>query len=91
MKKSYIILAICLMIGISAQAQSKTVNIEKAGTLSELLTDDDKNTTENMIVTGQINNTDIAVLAAMSREKRLRTIDLSSASWTNEALSLIHI
>ena len=85
MKKSYIILAICLMIGISAQAQSKTVNIEKAGTLSELLTDDDKNTTENMIVTGQINNTDIAVLAAMSREKRLRTIDLSSASWTKEA------
>ena len=85
MKKIQILMAIFLMAGIAAHAQKKTVNLTQAGTLGTQLTETDKKTTTDIVVTGAINSTDIAVLANMSRTYVLQRIDLSQASWTKEA------
>ena len=78
MKKT-ILLFLSLSIFFIAQAQvSKTINVAAAGTLSTLLTADEKTTVTNLIVTGEIDARDFVTMRdAMTV---LAVLDLSAAS-----------
>ena len=56
------------------------INVEKAGTLASLLTQEQKDTCSHLKITGRINSADIITFRKMAGEGgRLETIDLSEA------------
>ena len=62
MKKSLLTL-LCFCCILAAQAQvSKTINVTTAGTLSSLLTAQEKSTVTNLTVTGSIDARDVKCL-----------------------------
>ena len=84
--KMNLLLAACLLTTTFAQAQT-TVNVEKAGTLSEQIGDDMKYQITSLKVTGQLNGTDFVLLRDMAginldnvpTDGKLATLDLSEA------------
>lgn len=81
MRKLFAILAITLIAVASVSAQtSKKVHVETAGTLSTLLTDDEKQTVEKIELSGDVNSRDIALLKVMLRKNKLKDIDLSACT-----------
>ena len=81
-----LLLAACLLTTTFAQAQT-TVNVEKAGTLSEQIGDDMKYQITSLKVTGQLNGTDFVLLRDMAginldnvpTDGKLATLDLCEA------------
>jgi len=78
--------ATCEVTVISFEAGQKVVFVEEAGTLGTLLTEDEKNNVTRLVVLGNINNQDIAVLRYMAgrdeegkiSEGQLSELDLSA-------------
>lgn len=76
--------------------QAKTVNVEKAGTLSSLLTDNEQNTLTELTITGPLNSADVKVLRAMTKTTAdrytgglcgngvLATLDLGGANFVHD-------
>ena len=79
-----LLLAACLLTTTFAQAQT-TVNVEKAGTLSEQIGDDMKYQITSLKVTGQLNGTDFVLLRDMAGIN-LTTCRLT-ASWLRSTLA----
>ena len=81
-----------LIVGIEPQKSesSKEVTLKKAGTLNDLLTDNEKENLTSLTINGPINSSDIRLIRAMSGAKgdslydsrnmgTLRTLDLTNA------------
>lgn len=73
--KHLLIIAFALM-AFTAQAETKTVNVETAGTLSTLIKGDDLNVTD-LTLTGNINKADIAFIR---QKMKVETLDLKDAN-----------
>ena len=73
--KHLLIIAFALM-AFTAQAETKTVNVETAGTLSTLIKGDDLNVTD-LTLTGNINKADIAFIR---QNMKVETLDLKDAN-----------
>lgn len=73
--KHLLIIAFALM-AFTAQAETKTVNVETAGTLSTLIKGDDLNVID-LTLTGNINKADIAFIR---QKMKVETLDLKDAN-----------
>lgn len=86
-----------LVVGIEPQKSesSKEVTLQKAGTLNDLLTDNEKENLTSLTINGPINSSDIRLIRAMSGAKgdsqydsrnmgTLRTLDLTNAVITKD-------
>lgn len=73
--KHLLIIAFSLM-AFTAQAETKTVNVETAGTLSTLIKGNDLNVTD-LTLTGNINKADIAFIR---QSMKVETLDLKDAN-----------
>lgn len=86
-----------LVVGIEPQKSesSKEVTLKKAGTLNDLLTDNEKENLTSLTINGPINSSDIRLIRAMSGAKddslyvsqnmgTLRTLDLTNAIISND-------
>lgn len=73
--KHLLIIAFALM-AFTAKAETKTVNVETAGTLSTLIKGDDLNVTD-LTLTGNINKADIAFIR---QNMKVETLDLKDAN-----------
>ena len=73
--KHLLIIAFALM-AFTAKAETKTVNVETAGTLSTLIKGDDLNVTD-LTLTGNINKADIAFIR---QSMKVETLDLKDAN-----------
>lgn len=77
--KKFLLTLICFFCIIVAQAQvTKTINVTTAGTLSSLLTTQEKSTLTNLTVTGNIDARDLTVL--QSEIPLLSVMDLSNTN-----------
>lgn len=74
-RKHLLIIAFALM-AFTAQAETKTVNVETAGTLSTLIKGDDLNVID-LTLTGNINKADIAFIR---QKMKVETLDLKDAN-----------
>jgi len=73
---------------------TKTVKVKKAGTLADLLTDEEKANISDLTIEGKLNSSDIVLLRKMAGAKdkrddntwtgRLRRLDLSNADFAND-------
>lgn len=78
MKKIYIfLLAACLSL-VGAYGQ-KTITVKNAGTLRTIISQEEKKNTESIIIEGEVNSEDIAFLSEMSKQFKLKKIDLGKA------------
>ncbi len=84
MKKLSIYISLVLLASPMLYAQSKSLHLSEAGTLKTQLTDKEQQETLEITITGNINNSDISLLAKMSREYALKKIDLAKAVWVKE-------
>lgn len=87
MKKLYLYFALTLLstCGIWAQNASKTLHLEKAGTLKEKLSEAEITSLQKIEISGKINEADIHLLRSMATVGALSDIDLSNALFgTNE-------
>lgn len=91
MKKLYFItLAICSLLTVVSVQASVTVNVTTAGTLEQLLFDQEAEEyaeIAELIVTGSINSDDIATINLMAKDYALRTVDLSAANVENNTFA----
>ncbi len=87
-RKVFLTVTFLLFASLSALAEevSKTVELTEAGTLSTLITDDEKNTITNLTVSGSINSDDVATMKSMVTSGALSVIDMSGATTTNTDL-----
>lgn len=84
MGRTLCLILMCFFSTVITYAQVyKTVNVETAGTLSSLLTDEEKNTVTDLTVTGNLNASDFPTMKAM---KAIVVIDLSGASIENNTI-----
>lgn len=79
----------CLLLSLNLQAQvSKSIHVETAGTISTLITAEEKYQITNLTVTGDLNGTDIRFIREMggltyswnSTSGKLNALDLSGAN-----------
>ena len=88
MKKLYLLLVLTILSLVAYGQTSKTINVETAGTLPSLISDEEKYTIEELTLTGNLNGTDFRLLRDMAgnnylgepTEGRLTVLDLSGAS-----------
>lgn len=85
MNKHLLSLSVCLLAGsLSAMAQTeKTVTVTTPGTLSSLITEDEKKSITGLKVIGNIDYSDFDVLRDMASEYSLTSLDLSKACYNN--------
>lgn len=81
--KSLLSMAFAMLCMTSAMAQSKTVTTTSAGTLAGLLTDDEKATVKELVVTGPLNKTDFNFINTLAA---LETLDIKAATIAEETL-----
>ena len=84
--KKQVLLAGLMLLSLMASAQVKrTINVETAGTLLTLISEEEKYTIEELTLTGELNGTDFRLLRDMagknykgeSTDGKLRVLDLS--------------
>ena len=91
------LICVLFVLCLSGKAQDNTtINliVSKAGTLSELLSEEEKRSIENLAIEGKLNSCDIIVLRKMAGAKdkndsttwtgRLKRLDLSKASFKGD-------
>lgn len=78
MKKAILISFLLLLVGIAQAQVSKTIDVTTPGTLSTLLTANEKSTITNLTVTGSIDARDVVVLR--DAMPTLSILDMSEAS-----------
>ena len=85
----FLLVITCLLLSLNLQAQvSKSVHVETAGTISTLITSEEKYQITNLAVTGDLNGTDIRFIREMGRftssweptSGKLKVLDLSGAN-----------
>lgn len=81
--KSLLSMAFAMLCLTSAMAQSKTVTTTSAGTLAGLLTDDEKASVKELVVTGRLNKTDFNFINTLAA---LETLDIKAATIAEETL-----
>lgn len=87
MKKRKLLTLLVLMLCAALPLCAKTVNVETAGTLSQLITADEKFTITDLVVTGNLNGDDINLIREMAgvdkngdaTEGKLQNLDLHDA------------
>lgn len=72
----------------------KSVEVKKAGTLSELLTEDEKSNTTEIVISGKLNSSDVKLLRRMAGANdkdseftwkgQLKIVDISKAAFVND-------
>lgn len=77
MKKQLLLLSILLSTALTQAQVSKSINLEAQGTLSQLLTAEEKKSVTQLILSGTYNYRDISTMKEMSQ---LTLIDLSSTT-----------
>ena len=84
--KKHLLLAILMLLPLLASGQTKrTINVETAGTLPTLISDEEKYTIEELTLTGELNGTDFRLLRDMAGNNylgnltngKLKVLDLS--------------
>ena len=80
--KLLLVSAFMMLMSASALADgvSKTVALTEAGSLSSLLTDDEKATVTDLTVSGPINYSDVNTMVTMGKEGVLSVLDMSEAT-----------
>jgi hypothetical protein len=63
--KKFLLSMVCLFLCVMVYAQQKTVNVEEAGTLSTLLSEDEVENLTDLKLTGNINGSDICLIRKM--------------------------
>lgn len=81
--KSLLSMASAMLFMTSAMAQSKTLTTTSAGTLAGLLTDDEKASVKELVVTGPLNKTDFNFINTLAA---LETLDIKAATIAEETL-----
>lgn len=81
--KSLLSVAFAMLCATSAMAQSKTVTTTSAGTLASLLTDDEKASVKELVVTGPLNKTDFNFITSLAA---LETLDIKGTTIAEETL-----
>ena len=76
MKCKHLLIIAFSLVAFAAQAETKTVNVETAGTLSTLIKGNDLNVTD-LTLTGNINKADIAFIR---QSMKVETLDLKDAN-----------
>ncbi len=76
-------MAFAMLCMTSAMAQSKTVTTTSAGTLASLLTDDEKASVKELVVTGPLNKTDFNFIMTMTA---LESLDIKATTIAEETL-----
>ena len=89
-KTGFILISCLLPIAF----QAKTVEVKKAGQLTELLTDDEKKNIEELTIVGKLNSSDIILLRKMAGAKdknnsnpwtgNLKKLDLQKAKFVDD-------
>ena len=84
-------MGLCL---VCMNMEAKKVEVKKPGTLAELLTDDEKNGLEELVIVGKLNSSDIQLLRKMAGAKdkndvdawtgNLKHLDLREAKFVND-------
>ncbi len=85
--KTTLLIATLALMGIAGTAnaqQNKEVFLEKAGTLEKQLTAQEMSTIKQIVVHGNINSADVAVLKRMATENVLENISLEKAQWVQD-------
>lgn len=82
-KLTFILVACMASAGVMTAQVTKTVHVETAGTLSTLLTEEEKATVTELTVTGNIGAADFPVMNALPV---IELVDLSGASVENDAI-----
>ena len=76
-----------------ASKAAVSLNVETPGTLSTLISKDDKNTIDELILTGQLNGSDLLMIREMAgngadgkhiKDGQLKKLDLSGATFVND-------
>lgn len=76
MKCKHLLIIVFALMAFTAKAETKTVNVETAGTLSTLIKGDDLNVID-LTLTGNINKADIAFIR---QNMKVETLDLKDAN-----------
>lgn len=84
-------MGLCL---VSMSMEAKKIEVKKPGKLAELLTDDEKNGLEELVIVGKLNSSDIQLLRKMAGAKdkndadawtgNLKHLDLREAKFVND-------
>ncbi|MDD4821655.1 MAG: leucine-rich repeat protein [Bacteroidales bacterium] len=82
------LVVICLLLGLSLHAKSRTIHVETPGTLSTYIPSNEKYSITSLTLTGDLNGTDIAFIGEMATwdpyghytNGSLSTLDLSGAN-----------
>ena len=82
-KLTFILVACMASAGVMTAQGPKTVHVETAGTLSTLLTEEEKATVTELTVTGNIGAADFPVMNALPV---IELVNLSGASVENDAI-----
>ena len=86
MKKLYLLLVLTILSLVAYGQTSKTINVETAGTLPSLISDEEKYTIEELTLTGELNGTDFRLLRDMAgcnylgdeTSGKLKVLDISN-------------
>ena len=87
--KKHVLLVVLMLLPLMASAQVKrTINVETAGTLPTLISEEEKYTIEELTLTGNLNGTDFRILRDMVgnnyqgklTEGKLKVLDISNAN-----------
>ena len=87
--KKHVLLVILMLLPLVVSAQVKrTINVETAGTLPTLISEEEKYTIEELTLTGNLNGTDFRILRDMVgnnyqgklTEGKLKVLDISNAN-----------
>lgn len=85
--KTKLLIVFALFVIVKMQAQVlKTVNVTTSGTLSSLLTTNEKSTVTNLTITGTIDKADFVTMRSMIDSYKLTVIDLSGTQIVNNVL-----
>lgn len=95
MKRTTIIILLLLAVYNYGYSQSiRSVKLKKAGTLAEVISDEDKATITELTIVGKLNSDDVKILRRMAGatdkengykwEGQLKKLDLSKASFVND-------
>ena len=94
MKNKTTILLLLAVCNYCYSQSVRTIELKKAGTLSEVITDEEKSTITELAIVGKLNSDDVIILRHMAGAKdkdsefnwkgQLKKLDLSKASFVND-------
>lgn len=94
MKKLVFVISLMVMCSYCVAQNTKSIIVKKAGTLAQMLTDEEKATVDELMIEGKLNSADVKILRRMagydgdmaefSWQGQLKKLDLSKATFVDD-------